>query len=201
MPHLVTIHGYGGTPDSGWKGWLRTELIARGWTVDLLAMPDTDAPKREAWIATALAALQGRSQETHLLGHSLGSITALLALSRLAPEQQLGSVTLLAGFGRPLHDPNYAQLDHFTEQPMDVVSVKRHVQHVIVAHAKTDPVVPYAEGLWLHEQLGGTLLTLPDAYQHCSSSMGCVQIPEVLQALMRAARETSVEPPTTATPR
>ena len=48
---VFMLHGWGGTADSGWKGWLKRELGARGFEAISPQMPGTESPKMEEWLS------------------------------------------------------------------------------------------------------------------------------------------------------
>ena len=47
MKTVISIHGWGGYPNEGWRPWLKDELAKKNITVINPAMPNTDNPKEE----------------------------------------------------------------------------------------------------------------------------------------------------------
>ena len=59
---VFIVHGCGGYPEEGWFPWLKKELEARGFRVEVSQMPETDSPLLEKWIP-ALAQAVGKADE------------------------------------------------------------------------------------------------------------------------------------------
>src|SRR3989344_3930633 len=98
MKRVFIIHGWGGFPEEGWFPWLKKELEARGFAVQVPAMPDTNEPKIETWVPH-LAKLVGEPDEqTFLIGHSIGCQTVLRYLQTLKPGQAVGGALFVCGF-------------------------------------------------------------------------------------------------------
>lgn len=125
---LVILHGYGAMPTSHWFTWLGDEI---GGDVDIPALPDSDAPTRDAWVAAARQAMAG-DDELVLVGHSLGSVAALLALD----DVDRGRV-LVAPFWERV--PTLPDLDAFLDLPPvpDLGGLP-----VVVIASDDDPIVP-----------------------------------------------------------
>jgi predicted alpha/beta hydrolase family esterase len=79
MKRAIIVHGFKGKPDTNWKPWLKAELEANGFIVDVPGMPNTDAPQLEEWVATLRQIIgEFTSDDIYLIGHSLGCITILI---------------------------------------------------------------------------------------------------------------------------
>ena len=49
---IYVIHGYGASPDKHWFPWLKRILGNKGYEIEILKMPNPEAPKVNEWIAT-----------------------------------------------------------------------------------------------------------------------------------------------------
>lgn len=129
---LVILHGYGAMPTSHWFTWLGDEI---GGDVDIPALPDSDAPTRDAWVAAAQQAMAG-DDELVLVGHSLGSVAALLALDGV-DRARIRGVVLVAPFWERV--PPLPELDAFLDLPPmpDLGDLP-----VAIIASDDDPIVP-----------------------------------------------------------
>ncbi len=92
----VIIHAWGENPTSCWYPRLKQELEQRGIEVRVPAMPETDAPKIESWLATLREILPNPDQDTILIGHSIGCQTILRYLAELPAGQTVGQAIFVA---------------------------------------------------------------------------------------------------------
>lgn len=80
---IVVVHGFRASPQKHWFPWLaQTEPAAQ-----VLALPDSATPDAEAWITTVSRAIGTLDARTAVFAHSLGCITTVRAVQRLAAEQ------------------------------------------------------------------------------------------------------------------
>ena len=132
LRRVVILHGYTAHPGKHWFGWLRDQLAPLGVTTEVPALPDTDNPQAGAWTDAAVAAIGRVDSDTAVVGHSLGTITAIRALGRVFAEQpdaRLGSLALVAT-GTPstsrirvFGPPGTARVLRKTEELAGMVSV------------------------------------------------------------------------------
>ena len=106
---LVILHGYGALPTSHWFDWLADEI---GGDAVVPTLPDSDAPRRDAWVAAAREAMG--DGDVLLVGHSLGTVAALLALEGVDLARVRG-VVLVAPFWERVR--LLPELDHFLDLP------------------------------------------------------------------------------------
>ncbi|QCR20192.1 RBBP9/YdeN family alpha/beta hydrolase [Agrococcus sp. SGAir0287] len=129
---LVILHGYGALPTSHWFTWLGDAI---GGDVDIPALPDTEAPQRDAWVDAARAAMAG-DDDLVVVGHSLGTVAALLALDGV-DRSRIRGLVLVAPFWEPVR--TLPELDRFLDLPAipDLGDVP-----VVVIASDEDPIVP-----------------------------------------------------------
>lgn len=114
------MHGYKGKPETNWKPWLKGELEAEGFEVDVPAMPNTEHPIASEW-TNKLAELIGEpSLDIYLIGHSLGCITILHYLETLRDGQKVGGVIFVAGFGERFQKYNNGSHDTFFDHELNL---------------------------------------------------------------------------------
>lgn len=184
---VVILHGYGATPRDHWFPWTQLELSDDGIDVVTPRLPDAESPKVGKWIEAARTAIGHPDSRTVLIGHSLGTITALKALDGLSGGWNLAGLILVAGFDRPL--PHYPELDDFTRSAIDYRSLVTKIpsRHVLVS--STDQDVPAFYGREVSGRLSATLHTIPNA-GHFLASDGFTRLPLVAELARSALRST-----------
>lgn len=169
---VVVLHGYGASPEDHWFGWLRDTLAAVRITVDVPRLPRSDSPDRAEWIRTAGGAIGPLSPTTVVVGHSLGSITALHAISAAEPAR-LGAYVSVAGFFEPL--PGFDLLNPFVMTPPNFERLRHVIARRVVFASDNDPIVPPELSWRLADQLDAERIELPGA-GHVMGSDGYTQL-------------------------
>lgn len=179
IDRVVVLHGYAATPEDHWFGWLAEELGARGIDVAVPALPQSDAPDREVWTRAAQQAVGELSLSTAVVGHSLGAITALRALSDLNGE--LGVFVAVAGFAEPL--PSLPELDSFIQDGFDATHVWPRLRDRFVMLSDNDEIVPATHTLSLGRALRAEAIQVPRAGQFLAAE-GVADLPTILPLLL-----------------
>ena len=109
------VHGWEGTPESGWNPWLKNELEKKGFTVIVPPMPDTENPEMGAWLNHLKDVVGEPDKDCYFVGHSLGCITILRYLESLPGDKKIGGAVLVAGFASNL---GYEELESFFAKPI-----------------------------------------------------------------------------------
>ncbi|TXK19945.1 serine hydrolase family protein [Homoserinibacter sp. GY 40078] len=185
---LVILHGYTASPASHWFGWLGDELAADGVVTSVPALPDSDAPDAEAWTAAAADAIGDVDGGTAVVGHSLGTITAIRALGRVfadRPDARLGALALVASFVEPV--PIYPELDPFARGVPALGSLAARIDRRLVMRSDADPEVPIELTEPVVRGLDAELQVVPGA-GHFMGSEGVVTL-EPLRDWLRGAPE------------
>lgn len=192
MPKAYLIHGWEGTPEGGWRPWLRDKLIQHGFEVIVPAMPDTKEPTLEKWLPYLQNLIKDPDQETYLVGHSLGCITILRYLESLKKGQRIGGAVLVAGFGRNLEYEGYEnELISFFSQDIDWEKIKRHCQKFVAIHSDNDVWVPLKHNQLFVEKLAAESVVEHNKL-HFGDNDGFTELPSALDALLRFSSQKSV---------
>lgn len=182
-PHMnhraIIIHGWGASPTDHWFPWLAHELESRGFFITVPAMPDTEHPNMDVWIAAIAAAAGVPDEGLFLIGHSIGTVAILRYLESLTPEAHIGGTLLVAGFLDNI-DP---ELDSFFRSPFDYARIKQACSNIIAIESDNDPAVPQGSGALLRDRLSAHLVTLHDA-GHMNAEDGYITLPEVLDGAL-----------------
>lgn len=174
------IHGYAATPADHWFGWLAAQLDARGIPTAVPALPNPDAPDPDRWLAAVAASVGTPDQDSVLVAHSLGCITALRHLCSLARPWRLGALVLVSGFVDAL--PALPTLDAYIGKPLDLTEIRNHVDRLTLIRSDADPYVPPSHTDRLADLLGTSTQVIPGA-GHFLASDGVTSLPAALAAI------------------
>jgi len=180
---VVVLHGYRASPDAHWFGWLADDLRADGVDVAIPALPAPQAPEPGAWLHVARAAIGVPDERTVVVGHSLGCVTALHALSRTPGDWRLGGLVLASGFdATPSAVPEVAP---FTARAADHDRVVAATAARHVVGSDDDAVVEPTLTRALAERLSATFDLVPGG-GHLLGREGFTTLP-VVRDRVRAA--------------
>lgn len=183
MKRAIIVHGFHGKPETNWKPWLKKELTAEGFAVEIPAMPDADNPEVTAWVRT-LAETVGEpsGDELYLIGHSLGCITILKYLENLPEGVKVAKCVFVAGFTRLFAGYGHGH-DSFFDQSLDFARIKSRGASLVAVHSRDDRLVPVDELDQFVEELDATPI-LVEGMGHFGSPDGVFEVPVVREAVL-----------------
>ncbi len=190
MKKVFIIHGFGGVPNGGWLPWLMVELGKKGIYACALAMPDTDNPNLQKWIAEIDHAVAGDYENAYFVAHSLGGSAMLRYLEALPEGKKIAGALLVAAVIDPLDTQNpesrFRMIDSFLLPEIDFTQVKQKSERLIVMHGTADATVPFEQGEKLAEALGCELISVPGG-AHFSQRTPPIyyELPEALEAIVK----------------
>lgn len=183
---VIMLHGYQGSPDTGFKVWLRAELEKRGTKVDAPQLSVDALPS----LAENLAIVKKLQPDTDtiILGHSLGCVLALEAVQQLG--LRLAGLVLLA----PPYVPVQKKVTYpsgvaqYSRYSFDVHVIQSQVPRITVIGDTHDDLVTPAEPKALAELLGARLIMERAPRPHYANrELGPFAVPTVLGALTAEA--------------
>lgn len=183
MKYAIIVHGFKGEPDTNWKPWLKKELEANGFRVDIPEMPDTDHPQASAWVAKlkdTIGAID--SDEIYLIGHSLGCITILKYLETLQSDQKIKACVFVAGFTKRFRGYDNGH-DSFFENVLNFQRIKARVDTIVAIQSDDDSSVGFEELRAFGDELGARTIAVTDM-GHFSSADGVFETPLVRDVIL-----------------
>ena len=98
MKRVFVVHMWSGNPEGNWYPWLKKELEAKGFEVNVPEMPDTDEPKIGAWVSYLKKIVGTVNEDTYFVGHSVGCQTILRYLEQCSSKEKIGGAVFVAGW-------------------------------------------------------------------------------------------------------
>lgn len=183
MKRAIIVHGFKGNPDANWKPWLKLELEASGFRVEIPKMPNTDHPQASAWIAK-LASTIGEmgSDEIYLIGHSLGCMTILKYLETLQDNQNIKACMFVAGFTKKFKGYKRGH-ESFFEGGLNLQSIKAHVDTIIAIQSEDDSNVGFEELKAFGDGLDARTIAVT-GMGHFGSADGVFEVPIVRDLIL-----------------
>ncbi|MDP3763140.1 MAG: alpha/beta hydrolase [bacterium] len=185
MRRAIIVHCWNGYPEYCWYPYVKKELEARGFIVQVPTFPETDAPRLDKWLPVLKHKVGTPDTDTYLIGHSVGCITILRYLESLGHGQKVDGVVLVAGFTDKL---GFKELKNFFTTKIPFEKIKEKANHFVAIHSDDDPYVPLEHGDIFKEKLGAQLIVKHN-FKHFSGPVdkedSCTELPEVVESIMR----------------
>lgn len=182
MKRVVVIHGFEGEPEDAWRPWLRDELVKKGFSVDVPAMPMPYFPRVDEWVKKITVVVGTPNENVYLVGHSLGCIAILRYIETLNVE--IGGAVLVAGFSDDLGDE---KLSNFFEKPIEWDKIKGNCKNIIALHSDNDKNVPLKYADVFKEKLGAKVV-IEKGKGHFMGSEGIFELPVLLDELLEISK-------------
>ncbi|MDO4907003.1 alpha/beta hydrolase [Neisseria sp.] len=185
MKRAFIIHGWGATPKDHWFPWLAGSLKARGYRVDVPALPNPTAPVFSDWQHTLARHIGTPQPDDLFVAHSLGGITLLHYLSQTRPKE-IGGLVLVSAFAEKLpalpEIEGYSIDDYVVQARPDLPAIRAMTANTACIVSGNDSIVAPEASLKLANALQARVITVPDA-GHFLASDGFDTLPQVLQAV------------------
>ena len=188
---VFIVHGWAGYPEEGWFPWLKRELEARGFMVEVPAMPDSDTPKIETWIPHLAKVVGQPDENTYFVGHSVGCQAIIRYLQTLPADTKIGGAVFVAGFYnlRNLETEEEKQIaGPWLNEPRDDKKIRNIVNKAIAIFSDNDPFV-LEENQQSWKELVGAKIIIEHKKGHFSGSDGVKELPSALQGILELAGE------------
>lgn len=136
---IVLIHGYKSSSQGNFFPWLRDSLHAKGHEVICPDLPSADEPNPEEWTKTLIEEVGVIDDETIIVGHSIGAVTALRFLEAAEARSTPKGVVLVS-------PPWMIKSETFqgfflSELDFDVLMWK--ASRFVVIHSHDDKKIPF----------------------------------------------------------
>lgn len=177
MKTALIIHGIGGHAGIHWQGWLKDELIKKGYKVLMPDLPNPDHPDRQEWLQTLIELVKDVNfSNLTIIGHSLGVTTALDFLESLG--KSVNTLISVSGFAEDYG----AELNSYflKERKIDFANVRKLTGRAHVIYGEKDPYVPQVTLRSLADKLGAEPIVIKNG-GHLNTDSGYTTFPLLLE--------------------
>ena len=176
---IFIIHGWGGSPESNWLPWLKSQLESKGHEVHVPEMPNTDEPEIEAWVSKLSEEVGTPDENTYFVGHSIGCQTILRYLQTV--EAKVGGVLFVAGWINLNPEPIAEEGGTEIAKPWleTLIEWDKIKTKVVAIFSDDDPFVPVEDAQIFEEKLSAKII-IKEKKGHFDD----VEQPEVLKELL-----------------
>lgn len=184
MKRAIIVHCWDGNPKYCWYPSVKKQLEAKGFSVQVPAFPEPDAPRQAKWVPFLNERIGAPDDGLFLIGHSVGCVTILRYLETLKEGERVGGVVLVAGFTDNL---GFDELKNYFETPIDLAKIRTKSKSGFVAiHSDDDPYVALKFGDVFKRELGAEVV-IKHAMGHFSGPVdnegSCTELPDVVSAV------------------
>jgi len=190
MKRAVIVHCWDGYPEYCWYPYVKRELEAKGFQVQVPAFPETGEPKLDKWLPVLKEVVGHSDEDVYLIGHSVGCVTILRYLESLSEDEKVGGVVLVAGFTDDLSyiESIEDELKNFFETPILWNILQGRSKKYVAIHSDDDPYVSLKYGDIFKEKLDAELI-IKHGMRHFSGPLddeaSCIELPDVMESVLK----------------
>ena len=180
---IIFIHGYTASHLSDWYPNISIELRKLGIDFAIPDLPGELKPHANEWLDILHQEIIKSNKPLVLVGHSLGTRTALLYIEKYMP-QNVQLVIMIAAFANKLENALRRDGDtypDFFEHIIDIQKIKKLSNKFVVMHSKDDSIIAFGQGIEIAKDLDAEFITYEDR-DHFSNADN---LPFVLQVLKK----------------
>lgn len=190
------VHGWGGSPEEGWRPWLKEQLEKREFEIHNLAMPEPDKPRINTWVPAIEKGVGKADENTYFVGHSMGCQAIARYLETLPENTKVGGAVFVAGFFKRLtsmeNDPEVQETDHhWLDAPIDFAKIKSHLPKSTAIFSDNDPWVPLDNQEDFSKKLGSKI-KIEHGMRHFSGDDVVNKLPIALESLLEIAADSTI---------
>ncbi|MCK5176588.1 MAG: serine hydrolase family protein, partial [Candidatus Aenigmarchaeota archaeon] len=162
MNNIFIIHGAYGNPKENWFPWLKSELEKSGCMVFVPEFPTPINQSLENWLKVFEDYKQYLSENSIVVGHSLGPAFLLNILEK--SDKPIKAAFFISGFTSLLGDSDFDKINKsFVDKIFDWQKIKRNCPNFFVFHSDKDPYVSLEKAKELAKNLGVSVIIVKNA--------------------------------------
>ncbi len=188
MKQAVIVHGWGGSPEEPMLKWLKKKLEERGYAVSSPNMPNPNYPDVRVW-PKKLEGIIKPSDETLIIGHSVGCFALLRYLENLPKKVKIGKCIFIAPWIEldketiKEEGPKSVEImNKWTENQVNWDDVKNACKKFICIFSDNDPFVVRDNWEIFRVELNAKTIILKKR-GHFDPASDVKNLPEILQFL------------------
>ncbi len=186
MKRAIIVHGWASDPEDCWFPWLKGELEACGYQVDVPAMPNPQVPVIEVWVGHLQKTLGSLDSETMMIGHSIGCQTILRFLE--TQDTPIRGAVFVAGFFELAglrSDEERMIAKPWMEEAIDLKKVRHALPRSVAIFSDNDRWVPIEVNSQAFQEKLGSAIVIEHARGHFTGEGGVFELPSVMEAVRR----------------
>lgn len=164
----VILHGFTATSNHDFYPWLKKRLEKQGAEVYLPDLPNTEKPDADEQAEYVLKHFDF-DENTVLVGHSYGTVTALKILQQL--DRPIRKYVSVAGFAEPKFLDKERPFEKTTDWNFDFAKIKRNVEEIVLLRASNDTAVPQERTDTLLRKLKGRIVDFTAEKNHVTGEI------------------------------
>lgn len=191
VKRVFIVHRWDGSPDVDWYPWLKKELEARKFQVEVPAMPNPEEPEIDEWVSHLRETVGEANKDTYFVGHSVGCQTILRYLETLSEETKIGGVIMVAGW---LNLIGVDKEEMMVARPWIETDIQWHriiplTNNFVSIFSDNDPYVPIGDAKLFEEHLNARIV-FESRKGHFTSEDNVTSLMVVLNEFMRMSGPT-----------
>ncbi len=168
--NALILHGTAGNSQENWFPWLKEKLMKFGYRVWVPDLPKADFPDSHRYNEFILSNSSWQfNQHSIIVGRSSGAVSILNLLQQLPKDNKVFACYYVGAFKNNLNWPN---LDGLFHDSFEFTKIKSQSRLHYFIHSDNDPHCPLEHADYLHQQIGGDLIVLPNQKHFSTSTMG-----------------------------
>ncbi|MBI2658331.1 serine hydrolase family protein [Candidatus Woesearchaeota archaeon] len=179
--NFIIIHGVYSNPEDNWFPWLKRQLEGQGYEVTVPKMPTPLDQSLESWLRV-FSQFEGKiSEETVLIGHSLGAAFILDYLEKTS--KKIKAAMLVSGFHKPLGS-QYDELNRtFVGKEFNWGKIRQSCSKFFVFAGDNDEYISLEVSNELAKNLNAELNIVHDG-GHLNKKAGYDDFPILMETIM-----------------
>lgn len=179
--NFFIIHGVYANPDANWFPWLKNELEKKGFEVIVPKFPTPLDQSLESWLRVFSDYKNKISEETIMIGHSLGASFILSYLEKT--NKKIKAAFLVAGFFKLLNSPYDEINKSFIDKEFDWNKIKNNCEKFIVIGSDNDEYISPGMSKELAKNVNAELIIVHNG-GHLNKESGYDTFPLLLECIM-----------------
>jgi len=179
--NFIIIHGVYANPNSNWFPWLKNELEKKEFKVIVPKFPTPLNQSLESWLRTIAKYENKITDETVLIGHSLGAVFILNYLEKT--NKKIKAAFLVAGFHKMLGSPYDKLNKSFIDKKFDWERIKMSCNKFFVFGSDNDEYISIDITKELAKNVNGDLRIIQNG-GHLNKAAGFVNFPQLLETIL-----------------
>lgn len=158
---IIFIHGYTASHTADWYPQISQELQKLNTDFAIPNLPGNKTPHSNEWLQTIRQEISKSNKPLIIVGHSLGTRTALLYLEKYKP-QNVEQIILIGAFANRIENAlrrNGEAYPDFFEHKINIDEVKKYSKKFVVIHSTDDSSIPFEQGVEIATDLQAKLIT------------------------------------------